>query len=178
MPPRIDASLATLDYKRESDLGKKKKRKAEAKKENLPTGSGGTLHASCSNVAGMSEAASCSILSSPNTDNSSFVFCSSHCSHCHPQLLFYLLFPPHPKKGKSTYIASSYIKYLESAGARVVPLHYKDPLDKLTSQFKMLNGLLYVTLWLHLIAPKIYCCSRRRKINLVCVREQQRKCTR
>lgn len=45
--------------------------------------------------------------------------------------------------GKLTYIAASYVKYLESAGARVVPVHYNVPLDNLTQTFQKLNGLLY-----------------------------------
>eukprot|EP00729_Bicosta_minor_P023071 gene23071-27589_t len=45
--------------------------------------------------------------------------------------------------GKTTYIAASYVKYLESGGARVVPVHYNVPLDNLTETFHKLNGLLY-----------------------------------
>lgn len=45
--------------------------------------------------------------------------------------------------GKSTYIAASYVKYLESAGARVVPVDYKLPFDNMTETFQKLNGLLY-----------------------------------
>lgn len=42
-----------------------------------------------------------------------------------------------------TYIAASYVKYLEAAGARVVPLHYQDSLVSLTESFGKINGLLY-----------------------------------
>jgi hypothetical protein len=32
---------------------------------------------------------------------------------------------------QSTYIAASYVKYIESAGGRVVPVHFSQPLDNL-----------------------------------------------
>lgn len=43
--------------------------------------------------------------------------------------------------GKS-YLAASYVKYLESAGARVVPIHYEADKANLTATFSMINGLL------------------------------------
>jgi len=43
----------------------------------------------------------------------------------------------------STYIAASYIKYLESAGARVVPIHYGDDLDSITDKMGKLSGFLF-----------------------------------
>lgn len=41
------------------------------------------------------------------------------------------------------YIAASYVKYLESAGARVVPIFYDAPLDNLTTIFNQVNGILF-----------------------------------
>ena len=41
------------------------------------------------------------------------------------------------------YIAASYVKYLESAGARVVPVLHTASKDNLTSTFNSINGLLY-----------------------------------
>jgi len=41
------------------------------------------------------------------------------------------------------YLAASYVKYLESAGARVVPIFHNSSHDQLANKFKMLNGLLY-----------------------------------
>jgi hypothetical protein len=40
------------------------------------------------------------------------------------------------------YIAASYVKYLESAGARVVPIFYDSPLETLTTMFSQVNGIL------------------------------------
>mmetsp|Transcript_34599 Transcript_34599/g.90608 ORF Transcript_34599/g.90608 Transcript_34599/m.90608 type:complete len:313 (+) Transcript_34599:629-1567(+) len=45
--------------------------------------------------------------------------------------------------GDKTYIAASYIKYIESAGGRVIPLRYDYPLDKLTDLFGKINGILF-----------------------------------
>jgi len=42
-----------------------------------------------------------------------------------------------------SYIASSYVKYLESAGARVVPIPYTTPLEEITRLFGQLNGILF-----------------------------------
>lgn len=47
------------------------------------------------------------------------------------------------RDANSTYIAASYIKYIESAGGRVVPLHYDQPLDALAQNFAKLNGILF-----------------------------------
>lgn len=38
------------------------------------------------------------------------------------------------------YIAASYVKYLESAGARVVPILHISSIDDITAMFKKLNG--------------------------------------
>eukprot|EP01147_Barroeca_monosierra_P010085 gene10086-2253_t len=42
----------------------------------------------------------------------------------------------------TTYIAASYVKYLESAGARVVPVHCEAPEENLRRQAELLNGFL------------------------------------
>lgn len=42
-----------------------------------------------------------------------------------------------------SYIASSYVKFAESAGARVVPIHYDAPEDELKELFKHLNGIIF-----------------------------------
>jgi gamma-glutamyl hydrolase len=39
------------------------------------------------------------------------------------------------------YIAASYVKYLESAGAQVIPLFYDAPLEETTTLFGQINGL-------------------------------------
>src|SRR4051812_12028512 len=44
--------------------------------------------------------------------------------------------------GKS-YIAASYVKYMESAGARVVPIHYRSNATTLRWLASKLNGVLY-----------------------------------
>lgn len=46
------------------------------------------------------------------------------------------------EQGKS-YIAASYVKYLESAGARVVPVLWNASDDSLRATFAGLNGLLF-----------------------------------
>ncbi len=48
-----------------------------------------------------------------------------------------------PSQPTLSYLAASYVKYLESAGARVVPLYYDGPLSTLTTQFSQINGILY-----------------------------------
>ena len=42
-----------------------------------------------------------------------------------------------------TYIAASYVKFLESAGARVVPVHYDSTRAELTALFHSINGVLF-----------------------------------
>jgi len=42
----------------------------------------------------------------------------------------------------TTYIAASYVKFLESAGARVVPIHYDSSDDELKALFNSINGIL------------------------------------
>jgi len=43
----------------------------------------------------------------------------------------------------SSYIAASYVKYLESSGARVVPIHYRSPPSSLQMLVSKLNGVLF-----------------------------------
>lgn len=52
-------------------------------------------------------------------------------------------FPKHYPTDKFSYIASSYIKFVESAGARAVPIPYDTPKDQLKYLFNSLNGLLF-----------------------------------
>eukprot|EP00906_Rhabdomonas_costata_P038540 RCo054404 len=42
-----------------------------------------------------------------------------------------------------SYIAASYVKFLEMAGARVVPLHWNSPIAELQQLFPQLNGVLF-----------------------------------
>lgn len=49
----------------------------------------------------------------------------------------------HPIDGKSSYIAASYVKYLESAGARVVPIPHYFSESTIRYLFKYLNGVLF-----------------------------------
>ncbi|XP_060730192.1 gamma-glutamyl hydrolase [Tachysurus vachellii] len=48
-----------------------------------------------------------------------------------------------PTPGKNTYIAASYVKYLESAGARVVPVMINKTEEEYTKLFKSINGILF-----------------------------------
>ncbi|KAI5610278.1 gamma-glutamyl hydrolase precursor [Silurus asotus] len=48
-----------------------------------------------------------------------------------------------PSPGKNSYIAASYVKYLESAGARVVPVMINRTEEEYTILFKSLNGILF-----------------------------------
>jgi len=51
---------------------------------------------------------------------------------------------PTSTHGNSTsYIAASYVKWIESAGGRVVPLRYDAPVEETEALMKGLNGLLY-----------------------------------
>lgn len=42
-----------------------------------------------------------------------------------------------------TYIASSYVKFAESGGARVVPLHFDAPIAELKELFSQINGIIF-----------------------------------
>ncbi|KAG7330047.1 hypothetical protein KOW79_006269 [Hemibagrus wyckioides] len=46
-----------------------------------------------------------------------------------------------PKPGENAYIAASYVKYLESAGARVVPVMINRTEEEYTKLFKSINGI-------------------------------------
>ena len=46
--------------------------------------------------------------------------------------------------GDCLYLAASYVKYIEAAGARVVPVNYYADEDELSSLFDALNGFLFV----------------------------------
>ncbi|XP_053484746.1 gamma-glutamyl hydrolase [Ictalurus furcatus] len=48
-----------------------------------------------------------------------------------------------PTPGKNAYIAASYVKYLESAGARVVPVMINKTEEEYTIFFKSINGILF-----------------------------------
>ncbi|XP_021769784.1 gamma-glutamyl hydrolase 2-like isoform X1 [Chenopodium quinoa] len=46
-----------------------------------------------------------------------------------------------------SYIAASYVKFVESAGARVIPLVYTDPLDVIMNKLELVNGVLFTGGW-------------------------------
>jgi gamma-glutamyl hydrolase len=46
-------------------------------------------------------------------------------------------------KPYQTYIAASYVKFVESAGGRVVPVHYDSPTADLRKIFHQVNGLIF-----------------------------------
>ncbi|XP_067341968.1 gamma-glutamyl hydrolase [Channa argus] len=48
-----------------------------------------------------------------------------------------------PKPNTAAYIAASYVKFLESAGARVVPVMINQTLEEYESLFNSINGILY-----------------------------------
>ncbi len=52
--------------------------------------------------------------------------------------------PDAPCNGDCLYLAASYVKYLESAGARVVPINYYAQNDELDVLFHSLNGFFFV----------------------------------
>ncbi|KAL6838567.1 hypothetical protein ACP4OV_031623 [Aristida adscensionis] len=43
----------------------------------------------------------------------------------------------------TSYIAASYVKFVESAGARVVPLVYNEPEERILEKLSLLNGVLF-----------------------------------
>nr|CAB3460972.1 unnamed protein product [Digitaria exilis] len=45
--------------------------------------------------------------------------------------------------GSGSYIAASYVKFVESAGARVVPLVYDEPEERLLEKLSLVNGVLF-----------------------------------
>ncbi|MCI4377576.1 hypothetical protein PGIGA_G00205180 [Pangasianodon gigas] len=48
-----------------------------------------------------------------------------------------------PSPGKNAYIAASYVKYLDSAGARVVPVMINRTEEEYTILFRFINGILF-----------------------------------
>ncbi|KAM9713210.1 gamma-glutamyl hydrolase [Menidia menidia] len=48
-----------------------------------------------------------------------------------------------PKPNQSAYIAASYVKFVEAAGARVVPVMINQTLEDYTKLFNSINGILY-----------------------------------
>nr|XP_043627572.1 gamma-glutamyl hydrolase 2-like isoform X2 [Erigeron canadensis] len=62
----------------------------------------------------------------------------------------------HPSDGASgrlnddshvSYIAASYVKFVESAGARVIPLIYNEPPEILQTKLNLINGVLFTGGW-------------------------------
>ncbi|XP_048321519.2 gamma-glutamyl hydrolase 2 isoform X2 [Ziziphus jujuba] len=47
----------------------------------------------------------------------------------------------------ASYIAASYVKFVESAGARVIPLIYNEPPDILFQKLNLVNGVLFTGGW-------------------------------
>nr|AFK48386.1 unknown [Lotus japonicus] len=47
----------------------------------------------------------------------------------------------------ASYIAASYVKFVEAAGARVVPLIYNEPTEKLFKKLELVNGVLFTGGW-------------------------------
>ncbi|KAM1902109.1 hypothetical protein EV1_030668 [Malus domestica] len=47
----------------------------------------------------------------------------------------------------ASYIAASYVKFVESAGARVIPLIYNEPPDVLFQKLDLVNGVLFTGGW-------------------------------
>ncbi|PON72773.1 Peptidase C26, gamma-glutamyl hydrolase [Parasponia andersonii] len=47
----------------------------------------------------------------------------------------------------ASYIAASYVKFIESAGARVIPLIYNEPLEVLYQKLELVNGVLFTGGW-------------------------------
>ena len=50
--------------------------------------------------------------------------------------------PGDPATGQDSYIAASYVKFVESAGARVVPFFHDAPLEETDARFAAVNGVL------------------------------------
>ncbi|XP_004489007.1 gamma-glutamyl hydrolase 2-like [Cicer arietinum] len=46
-----------------------------------------------------------------------------------------------------SYIAASYVKFVEAAGARVVPLIFTEPTEKLLKKLELVNGVLFTGGW-------------------------------
>jgi len=63
--------------------------------------------------------------------------------HCHDAPVIGIFDQPLSGFTGPSYIAASYVKYLESSGARVVPLHYRSSPAELQSLVSRLNGVLF-----------------------------------
>ncbi|XP_072307373.1 gamma-glutamyl hydrolase-like [Eucyclogobius newberryi] len=48
-----------------------------------------------------------------------------------------------PTPERQSFIAASYVKFLEAAGARVVPIHINKSDDEYKALFKSINGVLF-----------------------------------
>ncbi|XP_057539543.1 gamma-glutamyl hydrolase 2-like [Amaranthus tricolor] len=46
-----------------------------------------------------------------------------------------------------SFIAASYVKFVEAAGARVIPIVYTDPIDVILSKLDLVNGVLFTGGW-------------------------------
>ncbi|CAK9325258.1 unnamed protein product [Citrullus colocynthis] len=47
----------------------------------------------------------------------------------------------------ASYIAASYVKFVESAGARVIPLIYNEPIEVIFKKLNLVNGVLFTGGW-------------------------------
>ncbi|RZC71361.1 hypothetical protein C5167_034539 [Papaver somniferum] len=47
----------------------------------------------------------------------------------------------------ASYIAASYVKFIESVGARVIPLIYSEPEEILHEKLNLVNGVLFTGGW-------------------------------
>lgn len=60
-----------------------------------------------------------------------------------PVIGIYTQDAPNSIGAKTTYIAASYVKYLEAAGAQVIPLFYKQSRSELEATLNKINGVLF-----------------------------------
>ncbi|EFJ14357.1 hypothetical protein SELMODRAFT_423816 [Selaginella moellendorffii] len=51
--------------------------------------------------------------------------------------------PGDPRRSNISYIAASYVKFVEAGGARAVPLLYNEPWETLAKKFSLINGILF-----------------------------------
>jgi len=54
-----------------------------------------------------------------------------------------ILTQPQDDSATQSYIAASYVKFIEGAGARVVPIFHNSPLNELADIFSKINGILF-----------------------------------
>ncbi|KAH9779191.1 gamma-glutamyl hydrolase 2 [Citrus sinensis] len=92
-----------------------------------------------------------------NADSVSTTF-SAHCPAPDPSLNYRPVIGilSHPGDGASgrlsnatnaSYIAASYVKFVESGGARVIPLIFNEPEEILFEKLELVNGILYTGGW-------------------------------